>query len=184
MFKKLIIRITQALRRNQIPYMIIGGQAVLYYGEPRFTKDIDITLGADVNELERVTALIVDLGLKILPADVRTFVKQTMVLPALDISSRIRIDFIFSHSLYERQAMSRAKHVKLGRGMIRIASLEDLVIHKIISGRARDIEDIKVLILKNPEYDSVYVRRWLKRFDQTLKQKYLKAFNRLAEEAK
>jgi hypothetical protein len=25
--------------------MIIGGQAVLLYGEPRLTKDIDITLG-------------------------------------------------------------------------------------------------------------------------------------------
>jgi len=25
--------------------MVIGGQAVLLYGEPRLTKDIDITLG-------------------------------------------------------------------------------------------------------------------------------------------
>jgi hypothetical protein len=32
--------------------MIIGGQAVLLYGEPRLTKDIDITLGVNVDRLK------------------------------------------------------------------------------------------------------------------------------------
>jgi hypothetical protein len=34
--------------------MIIGGQAVLLYGMPRMTKDIDIILGVNINELESV----------------------------------------------------------------------------------------------------------------------------------
>ncbi len=45
MFKELITKIGDALNRKSIPYMIIGGQAVLIYGEPRLTRDIDITLG-------------------------------------------------------------------------------------------------------------------------------------------
>jgi hypothetical protein len=32
------------LNEQNIPYMIIGGQAVLLYGKPRLTRDIDITL--------------------------------------------------------------------------------------------------------------------------------------------
>jgi hypothetical protein len=40
-FKELIERIAEALDHSSLPYMIIGGQAVLYYGEPRFTKDIE-----------------------------------------------------------------------------------------------------------------------------------------------
>jgi len=44
-FKELITKIGDALNRKSIPYMIIGGQAVLIYGEPRLTRDIDITLG-------------------------------------------------------------------------------------------------------------------------------------------
>jgi hypothetical protein len=31
--------------------MVIGGQAVLLYAEPRLTRDIDITLGLSVNRL-------------------------------------------------------------------------------------------------------------------------------------
>jgi len=44
-FKELITKIGDALNSKSIPYMIIGGQAVLIYGEPRLTRDIDITLG-------------------------------------------------------------------------------------------------------------------------------------------
>jgi hypothetical protein len=34
--------------------MVIGGQAVLLYGEPRLTKDIDITLGEGIESLEKI----------------------------------------------------------------------------------------------------------------------------------
>lgn len=47
-------RIARALEAVGISYMIIGGQAVLFYGEPRLTKDIDITLAANVDDLARV----------------------------------------------------------------------------------------------------------------------------------
>ncbi len=62
--------------------MIIGGQAVLVYGEPRLTKDIDITLGVDIDELDRILKIVEELQLRVLPQDVRTFVEKTMVLPA------------------------------------------------------------------------------------------------------
>jgi len=38
--EKLIIKIAKILDKYEIPYMIIGGQAVLIYGEPRLTKMI------------------------------------------------------------------------------------------------------------------------------------------------
>jgi len=34
--------------------MVIGGQAVFLYGEPRMTKDIDITLGMGIDGLRRL----------------------------------------------------------------------------------------------------------------------------------
>lgn len=41
MFKELLARLADLLDQKGIPYMIIGGQAVLLYGEPRLTRDID-----------------------------------------------------------------------------------------------------------------------------------------------
>jgi hypothetical protein len=48
MFETLLERIALALEQAAVPYMVIGGQAVLLHGEPRLTKDIDVTLGARV----------------------------------------------------------------------------------------------------------------------------------------
>ncbi|MGC9445266.1 MAG: hypothetical protein ACP5E9_10130 [Candidatus Methanospirareceae archaeon] len=44
--------------------MVIGGQAVLLYGEPRLTRDIDITLGLGVEHLATLEALTGAVGLK------------------------------------------------------------------------------------------------------------------------
>jgi hypothetical protein len=52
MFKKLLKKIANELNNNNIPYMVIGGQAVLLYGEPRLTKDIDITLGIGIDGIK------------------------------------------------------------------------------------------------------------------------------------
>ena len=165
MFKDLIERIAEALDQSGLPYMIIGGQAVLYYGEPRFTKDIDITLGADTQALEEVLFLTVRLDLDLLVKEVEDFVRKTMVLPTQDRSTGIRVDFIFSHSLYERQAIDSAMNVNFGAVSVKISSLEDVVIHKIVAGRPRDIEDIKNILLKNPDYDKKYITHWLDIFD-------------------
>ena len=182
MFQKLLKKTARALDRCGISYMIIGGQALLIYGEPRLTKDIDIILGVGIGELSKVKTLIEKLGLKILPDDPEDFVKKTMVLPSIDESSGIRVDFIFSFSAYERQAIERARPVKLGGTSVQFASLEDLVIHKVIAGRARDIEDIKSVLIINPVYNDKYIEDWLGEFDRSLKGNFLELFKTIESE--
>lgn len=59
MFQKLLKKIANELSAHNIPYMVIGGQAVLLYGEPRLTKDIDITLGIGIEGLKEVNSIII-----------------------------------------------------------------------------------------------------------------------------
>ena len=167
------------MKKSNLPYMVIGGQAVLIYGEPRMTKDIDITLGVGIEELSKVKKITQTLGLENLAENVDDFVKKTMVYPVLEETSGIRVDFIFSHSIYEHQAIERAVERTLDEIKIKYASLEDVVVHKIIAGRARDIEDLKCILLKNPEYDRDYIEKWLKAFDESLNENYLINFNHL-----
>jgi hypothetical protein len=162
--------------------MVIGGQAVLLYGEPRLTKDIDITLGIGVNELDKIKKIVSIIGLNILVKKEKEFVERNRVLPTIEERSGIRVDFIFSFSPYERQAIERGKDIKLGRTFVRFASLEDVVIHKVIAGRARDMEDIKSILLKNPKYDSGEIVKWLKEFDHSLGENFLEVFRKVEEE--
>jgi hypothetical protein len=88
-----------------------------------------------------------------------------MVLPAMDKSTGIRVDFIFSFTPYETQAIQRAKKGNILGQDVSFAAVEDLIIHKIFAGRPRDIEDVRVVLLKNRDMDIQYIEAWLKEFD-------------------
>ncbi len=182
MYKDLIKRIATELASRKIPYMIIGGQAVLLYGELRLTKDIDITLGVGVEKLPVITDAVKALGLTVETDELDAFVRDTMVLPVAEPKTGIRVDFIFSFTPYERQAIERAPEVKFDDVPIRFAALEDVVIHKVFAGRARDIEDIKFILLKNPGYKKDYIRVWLTDFDTALEGKFLQKFEEIVSD--
>jgi len=166
MFAEIIAKVGLELDKAEIPYMIIGGQAVLLYGEPRLTKDIDITLGVGIKNLKDVIKTAAKIGGRPLPERVEAFVNSTFVLPVI-VDGSIRVDFIFSLTEYERQAIARAKRVKINNVLVNFSSIEDIIIHKIFAGRPRDIEDVKSIVLKNSDIEIEYINKWLALFEQS-----------------
>ncbi len=105
MLKKIALQ----LKKASIPYMVIG-QAVLLYGEPRLTRDIDITLGLGVDGLDRVKKIISAVGLKSLVRKEKEFVERNMVLPAID--KKVAFGLILSsHSPYTRGRPSKGRGI-------------------------------------------------------------------------
>ncbi|NLI55793.1 hypothetical protein GX420_02225 [bacterium] len=177
--EKLIIKIAKILDKYKIPYMIIGGQAVLIYGEARLTKDIDITIGLDIDLYDILLKAINEINLMPSINNIKDFIKDTYVLPTYDRESDFRVDFIFSFSDYEKEALKRVKKIKIGKKYVNFSSLEDLIIHKIISGRPRDLEDIKNVLIKNRDFNKNYVKQWLKEFEKILDENLLDRFEDL-----
>ena len=81
-----------------------------------------------------------------------------MVLPCSDPSTGIHVDFILSFSPYEKTALGRARRIKVGQADVVFVLLEDLVIHKILAGRPRDLEDVRHVLIRNPKADLVHSR--------------------------
>lgn len=181
MFKELLSSIAKALNRAKIPYMVIGGQAVLVYGEPRLTKDIDITVGIDSSHYNKLLDVCDRTGLKPLPGKLKEFVQKTNVLPALEPRTKIRVDFIFSFTPYEMGAISRAIPIKIGKTKISFASVEDVILHKLFAGRERDFEDIKgIVACQKKKPDLTYLTKWVKKFSALPEKSYIKKeFKRL-----
>ncbi len=80
--------------------------------------------------------------------------------------------------------MKRSREIQLGQTIVRFASLEDVIIHKILAGRPRDIEDIESILLKNPGYDAPYIHKWLSEFRTALDRDYVSEFQALIEKLK
>ncbi|MEX2583651.1 MAG: DUF6036 family nucleotidyltransferase [Gemmatimonadota bacterium] len=75
------------------------------------------------------------------------------------------MDFIFSSTPYEVQAIRRAEPVDLAGIPVPFASAEDLILHKLLAGRPRDIEDVTgVVSRKGSALDWEYLLRWAREF--------------------
>ena len=86
--------------------------------------------------------------------------------------------------MYEKQAFKRVKRVKIGKTRVCFASVEDLIIHKIIAGRPRDIDDVKIVLMKNQNLEVNYIRQWLEQFDKTLSRSFLTCFEELRKDCR
>ncbi|MGH9414944.1 MAG: nucleotidyl transferase AbiEii/AbiGii toxin family protein [Terriglobales bacterium] len=166
--KDLLATLARALDGSQIPYCVIGGQAVLIHGEPRFTRDIDLTLAIATDRLPEILAIAAAHGWRVLPADPAAFVAQHLVLPCEDPATGIRLDMIFGLTPFEQRATERSQPVAVAGTPVRFATPEDLIIHKLVAGRPRDIEDAASIVRKHPGLDWDYTLHWLEQFDRDL----------------
>jgi hypothetical protein len=132
------------LEEQGLPYMLIGGMANLVWGEARTTQDIDITVqvvpAALPGAITRLTRFF-----RALPENPTAFVEQTRVLPVVTANG-IRADIIFAELPYQEEAILRARPITLGNTVVQVCSPEDLIIHKIISERPKDLDDVKGVI--------------------------------------
>lgn len=143
------------LEREHVPYMVIGGFAVTVWGEPRFTRDLDVTVSVPAEQL-RPTIERLCSQFTCLVTDPQKFVTDTRVLPVT--VQTVPVDIVFAALPYEEAAIARARRLSLKNGSVQICSPEDLILHKIVSSRARDREDIEgVFRYRHAELDYVYM---------------------------
>jgi hypothetical protein len=140
---------------EQVPNMVIGDFAVTVWGEPRFTRDLDVTVSVPPEKLsvivERISSQFTPLV-----ADPMKFVIETRVLPIM--VQTLPVNLVFAALPYEEAAISRARKLALKSGSVQICSPEDLILYKIVSDRARDHEDIEgVFRYRHSELDYAYL---------------------------
>jgi len=161
-------RIAKALNRAREPYMVIGGQAVNHHGRVRVTNDVDFTMAVAPWHWKRIQKALQAVKLQPLVEHPDEWVLKTHVLPMQTKTTHLRVDISFTDSPYETQAIARGEDVLIDGVPVRFASVEDLLIHKIIAWRGVDQQDVQSILLKNPDADLDDVRLWLGRFEEVL----------------
>jgi len=141
-----LLAICRFLKQKNIPYMVIGGMANAVWGEPRATLDIDITIWVEDAKIEDVIESLRPV-FKVLPENPGEFIFKTRVLP-IATQSDIRIDLLFGMLHFEETAISRAIEKDIQGTPVRFCTAEDLVLHKIISDREKDLHDAENIIAR------------------------------------
>lgn len=161
-------QIHRFLTTRRIPYAIIGGLAVQYWGEPRFTRDLDVTL---LVPYESEKGLLSEVLAHFAPriTDALDFALKNRVL-LIRTEKGCDVDISLGVPGYEEKVMARTVDFNIGGGRtVKLCSAEDLIIHKAVAGRPQDCTDIEGIVLRQGRrLDGAYIQHWLKIFSRIL----------------
>lgn len=166
--------IVQTLESLEIPYMITGSHASAYYGEPRFTRDIDIV--AELKEGQ------VDAFVKFFPADefycdkdvIKAEIKRQGQFNIIQAASGLKIDIILVKTTpFAKTEFSRRKRALLFVDKeADFAAPEDVIIKKMDfykeGGSEKHLRDITgILKISGDIIDRSYISEWTQRLGLT-----------------
>jgi hypothetical protein len=144
------IQVQEFLRSQGWEFCLIGGLAVVRWGEPRATRDVDLTLLTGFGNEEQYLRLLLR-RFKARIDDPVPFVLQNRVA-LLTAANGVPIDISFGAIPFEIDVIRRATPFEFERGYELItASAEDLIVMKSLAGRPQDWTDVEGMIVRQSE---------------------------------
>ncbi len=134
----------QLLNEFEVEYLIVGGYAVMKYGEPRYTKDLDVWVHNSAQNSVRVVEALKKFGA---PLDhdqinAETFTAKQVVYQ-IGVAP-VRIDFLTEITAVEfSDAWSKRVASSFFGVPVHFISLDDLLTNKRALGRGSDLTDLK-----------------------------------------
>ncbi len=159
----------RGLKRTGVPYMIIGGIAVIARGVPRHTQDIDATIAAEGLDLEKLIEAFQKQAIEPRIDSCLEFARQNQILLLRHAPSNTDIDLSLAWLPFEHEAIARAETMRLRGIKVQVARAEDLVVYKAVAWRDRDRADIERLLeLYADQMDIAKIRAILVEFSEAL----------------
>lgn len=152
-----------------VSWYVFGAQAAILHGVARATADIDVTV--DLGE-EPTEVLARSLGAHgfVLRVPDDTFVAQTRVLPVTH-SSGVPVDVVLAGPGLEALFFDRVVFRTVGGVKVPVASAEDIIVMKVLAGRAKDLDDVRGIVsVKRATLDIEQVRETLRLLEGALDQ--------------
>ncbi len=121
-------------------WYVFGAQAVIAYGVPRLSADVDVTVQLVPEDPERFVRDMEAAGFS-LRVDDPAFVRRTRVLPFVHRPTAMPLDVVLAGSGLEDAFLDRARPTDIGGTAFPLIDREDLIIAKVLAGRPKDLED-------------------------------------------
>lgn len=154
-----------ALDRLGIPYMIVGSMAVNFYGQPRFTHDLDLVARVSA---EHVPGLLAAFGREFYVSEdgIRRALRTGSPFNAIHLASGLKVDFWpvkatdFDRMAFDRRLLARYLGVRAT-----LTSAEDLILKKLQwfqdSESEKHWKDAETVFLaQRRSLDVAYIDKW------------------------
>lgn len=151
----------EVLVSSQIPHALCGGLAAnLFREEVRATSDVDVAIAVTSARTIALVKVLEKKGWKVEPYWRKG---EQLRLTRDDLP---RVDCVIATTDYEESAIARAVTATIGDDAIPVLTAEDLIVFKLMAGRARDYEAVAAIInTMGKRLDIDFVKGWLDQFE-------------------
>lgn len=138
-----------ALCTNQVRFLVVGGYAVMFHTEPRFTKDLDLWIEPREDNAKRFRDALLEFGAWMDHMKVEDFCQEKVMFQIGLPPSRI--DFLTSVPGIEfGPSWDRRAETSIGGFSVPMLGLSDLITAKETAGRDQDLLDLTKLKAVQP----------------------------------
>ena len=156
-----------AFKRLSSDWYLFGAQAAIIHGAARLTADVDVTLLYSGGNPQNLITTLEEHGLRAQVENPLAFLASTRVLPVIHTATGMPVDIILGGPGLEEEFIQRASVFDIEGIKVPVASPEDIIVMKVLSGRPKDSEDV-VSILATREVDIQYIHSLLGRLEGAL----------------
>ena len=141
-------------------FCVIGGIALLRWGQPRYTRDVDVTIFSGFGREDEFIDPILAAGYRGRTPDAGTFARRSRVL-LIESPTGVPIDVALGGLPFEEEMIERSTLFEYAEGCsLRTCSAEDLVVLKLFAFRTQDRLDVETVVVRQRgRLDWEYVRR-------------------------
>lgn len=168
--EELLRKVAKILQDLKISYAVTGGFAVIVWGKPRFTADIDIIVELAPQNISPLAKalLLIDKAVYVSEEAMWDALKRRGEFNFIHPQTGLKVDFWVRGSkadIYGKLKFERVRVVKFGDQEVSFVSPEDLILSKLFwykkSGSSKHLEDIKtVLDIQKNKLDLDYIKKW------------------------
>jgi hypothetical protein len=133
--------ISDYLNREKIPYAIVGGVAVIVYGYPRATQDIDLVVDQTVLDIGKFCAYLRQHHFQADEHDLQKAFEETSHAIIFHEKISIHLDVKGAYTSSDRDTLRTAATIRFDKITIKLSTPESLICHKLLFGSGRDLED-------------------------------------------
>jgi hypothetical protein len=162
--------LVDSLEGLRIDYMIVGSHASIYYGEPRFTQDVDVVVELMPSALPGLLRQFPQADFYVSEEAARDAVARRGQFNVIHGASGVKIDvFVGKETEYDRLRLSRRQRLPLVPGReAYFARPEDVILYKLLyfqeGGSERHLRDVAgMLAVSGPDIDVGYIAEWAHR---------------------
>ena len=132
------------LRRRNVRALVVGGYAVAFHGQPRFTKDIDVFVEPSPENADRLLAALTDFGFGGLGLTASDFASPGKIVQLGVAPNRVDLLTMIDGVTFDEAWRGRVSGHYGGEAVDYIGRAE-LIRNKRASGRPQDLLDIEGL---------------------------------------